>query len=116
MTDLNSIIIEGRITEKGPLIKEPNEREKLTIEITTQRDFYKFSANEVESTCEYIFVVGMRGSLARYVSENTEIGQRVHVVGHLEATKIKTVNNDETLFAFVAAEHVEIKPMKGNQP
>ena len=106
MTDLNSVLLEGRLTQDPELTYTPKGQSICRFSIASNR--YRKDSGEWEKTTNY-FVIETWGTLADVCFEHLHKGRGVRTVGHLKQSQWKQngVNHNRII---IVAEHVEFKP------
>ena len=111
MNMLNSLIIEGKITE-NVVVTEVNTIPNATFNIATER-LYKTSDGTTE-TETLISEVRAHGNLANTLKTYGEKGRSVRIVGRL-AQSIYEVDGKKCSKIYILAEHIEFKPSEKKQ-
>lgn len=103
MNMLNSLILEGVITEKGAE-KIPN---GLSFDIVSKR-FWKEGDKEKEENS--FFTVEVYGKLADFSEKRLVKEQGIRLVGRLASKSWKDEEGKEYSRVYIVAEHIEFKP------
>lgn len=112
MNMLNSIILEGNITEAGQLERNVQNILQMDISICVERFYKNRDGQSVNETSE--FNVMAYGVMAEMLSRHCEKGQGVRVVGRLKQIKW-TDGEKECSRVVIVAEHIEYKPKKSQK-
>ena len=103
MNMLNSLILEGVITEKGAE-KIPN---GLSFELVSKR--HRKEGEEVKEEYSF-FTVEVYGHLADFSEKKLVKGQGIRTVGRLASKSWKDEEGKEHSRVYIIAEHIEFKP------
>ena len=109
MNQLNSIIIEGNLTQEPELTKTPSGMDVCNLPIAVNR-FYKNSNGQQENEVSFFDVQGY-GKLAEVLSQ-TKKGQGIRVVGRLKQERWQDQEGKYPSKVRVIAEHAEIRPFR----
>ena len=104
MNMLNSLIIEGEVTEKE-VEKIPN---GLSFEIVSKR--WRREGEEVKEEDSF-FMVEVYGQLADFSAKRLVKGQGIRIVGRLASKTWKDEEGKEYSRVYIIAEHIEFKPI-----
>jgi single-stranded DNA-binding protein len=97
MNDLNSVLIEGILTDDPTANNNEGNGELCRFIVETRR------TNHAGLTRTYTFAIETKGRLAMNCNEHLRAGRGVRVVGSLA---------EENSAAVIQAEHVEFRPMR----
>lgn len=107
MNTLNSLILEGNITDK---VETSNifgaTKGEFTLE--TKRT-YNFNGEKVEETNN--FIIYCYGETANLMQLHSNKGQGARVVGRLKQERYKDTDGKMHAKVVVIAEHIELKPL-----
>lgn len=108
MNCMNSLIIEGNITEK-PKLELCNGTKLCSVNIAVSRT-YKNSAGDFEEEVSYFDIITY-GNMAETCSAYCEKGRGIRVVGRLRQEKWTDGNGKNHSKMVIVAEHIDFKPL-----
>lgn len=103
MNMLNSLILEGEVTEKE-VKKIPN---GLSLELVSKR--HRKEGEEVKEEDSF-FTVEVYGKLADFSEKKLVKGQGIRIVGRLASKTWKDEEGKEYSRVYIIAEHIEFRP------
>lgn len=109
MNNMNSLIIEGNVTEKPKLEILCNGTKFCPVNIAVFRS-YKNSSGDFEEEVSYFDIITY-GKMAEICSNDCEKGRGIRVVGRLRQEKWTDDNGKKHSRVAIVAEHVEFKPL-----
>ena len=110
MNDLNSVLIDGTLTQ-DPYITVTPEGPRCHFRI---ENVYRFKDSKTDMLCESYchFDIIVRDRQAKVCQEHLKTGRGVRVVGRLAVMrKDYEMSHRLTYSVYITAEHVEIKPV-----
>lgn len=112
MNNLNSILIEGNLIKDPVLRVTPNGTPVCLFSVATNR-FYKQN-DELQKEVSY-FDIESWANTAQSCGSLLSKGRGVRVVGRLKQDRWNDENGNPKSRIKIVAEHVEFKPLTGNQ-
>lgn len=108
MNNLNSILIEGRLT-KEPRLSEVGEGKNVCRLSLASNRYYRNTEKELVNEVNYIDV-DVWGNMAQVCSDNLSKGRGVRVVGRLKHERWQDEEQNYRDRHIIIAEHVEFFP------
>lgn len=112
MNNLNSILIEGNLIKDPVLRSTPNGTPVCLFSVATNR-FFKQN-DELQKEVSY-FDIESWASTAQSCGSLLTKGRGVRIVGRLKQDRWNDENGNPKSRIKIVAEHVEFKPVTGNQ-
>jgi|TARA_R110000824_G_scaffold10866_1_gene47542 single-strand DNA-binding protein len=107
MSDLNEVVISGRLTRDAELRQTPNGTAVTDIIVASNRIWSKDSDKQEEATFVDVTIWGKQAeSLAKYLTK----GRHVMLTGRLKLNKWETEEGDRRSKLTVVAEKVNLTP------
>lgn len=108
MNHLNSILIEGVLTNDPSMTETPRGAKVCTFHIASNRYFRKDDAIEEETS---FLTIECWGKIAESCAENLTKGRGVRAVGRIKQDRWTGADGEDMSAVKVIAEHVEFKPI-----
>ena len=108
MNNLNSVLIEGTLTQSPKIVIEDNGKTITEFSISSERSYKKDDQYHKEIS---FFEIRVFGKQAEACNEYLTKGRGVRIVGRLKQ-ELRGDDEDGRLNVFIIAEHVEFKPKK----
>ncbi len=108
MNNLNSVLIEGTLTQDPKMAIENNGKTITEFSISSKRDYKQ---NEEYHKEVSLFDIRVFGKQAEACNEYLTEGRCVRIVGRLKQ-ELRGDDEDVRSNVFIIAEHVEFKPRK----
>ncbi len=108
MNNLNSVLIEGTLTQNPKMVIEDNGKTTAEFSISSERNYKKDDQYHKEVS---LFEIHVFGKQAEACNEHLTEGRSVRIVGRLKQ-ELRGDAGDARLNIFIIAEHVEFKPKK----
>lgn len=106
MNQLNQIIIEGTVAEKGE-IRQGLHAKTCVLKVETTRSYRNLHGERETETSE--FEVETWGTLSELCERKAETGRSIRVVGRLKQSRWKDSGGREQSKVLIVAEHIEFK-------
>ena len=111
MSDLNEVIVSGRLTRDSELRRVPNGTAVTDIVVASNRIWSKESERQEETTFVDVTIWGKQAeSLQEYLVK----GRHVMIVGRLKLNKWETDEGDKRSKLTMVADKVNLTPGGGN--
>ncbi len=107
MCQLNSIILEGTVSDDFQTLEVPAGIEGITFPISVER-LYKDKTGEQHKEVS-VFEIRVYGATAEYAKQKCQVGRGIRVVGRLKQVCYKVAGKEYSKVV-VIAEHIEYKP------
>lgn len=114
MNALNSLLIEGNLTNDPTITQTPSGATVCNFSIATNR-YYKDRAEEVIQETSF-FDVTAWAKLAEACEKNARKGRAVRVVGRIKQERWTTDEGKTNSRVVIVAEHIEFKPILKASP
>ncbi len=108
MNNLNSVLIEGALTQDPKIVIEDNGKTTIGFSISSERNYKQADEYHKEVS---LFDIRVFGKQAEICNEHLTEGRSVRIVGRLKQ-EIRGDDREVRSNVFVIAEHVEFKPKK----
>lgn len=106
MNHLNSLILEGTISDDFQTLEAPAGIEGITFPISVERS-YTDNAKEQHKEVS-VFEIRAYGSMAEYAKQKCQVGKGIRVVGRLKQVRYEVAGKEYSKVVAVA-EHIEYK-------
>ena len=111
MSDLNEVIVSGRLTRDSELRHTPNGTAVTDVIVASNRIWSKDSERQEETTFVDVTIWGRQAeSLQEYLVK----GRHIMVVGRLKLNKWETEQGDKRSKLTMVAEKINLTPGSGN--
>jgi single-stranded DNA-binding protein len=107
MNDLNSVLLEGTLTQDPVLSHDPKGSPHCLLVISSER--YLRGENGIEKRTTGMHI-DSKGKIAEQCAKLCRRGSKIRVVGFLQALRGKNEAGRDAAQLVIEAEHVEIKP------
>lgn len=108
MNPLNSIILEGNLVQKPDLTETANGNKVASFAIASNYSYKNREGEDIKKVD--FFDIKAFGSLAEFISGNSDKGRGVRIVGKLHQERWQTQEGKNMSKLFIIAEHAELKP------
>lgn len=106
MNHLNSLILEGTVSDDFQTLEVPAGIEGITFPISVER-FYKAKTDEQHKEVS-VFEIRVYGFMAEYAKQKCQVGRGVRVVGRIKQVCYEVAGKEYSKVV-VIAEHIEYK-------
>lgn len=112
MSDLNEVIVSGRITRDSELRYTPSGTAVTDVTVASNRIWSKDSEKQEETTFVDVTIWGRQAeTLSEYLSK----GRHIMVVGRLKLNKWENADGDKRSKMTVVADKINLTPGGGNK-
>ena len=109
MNDLNSVLLEGKLTRDPDLSVTDKGTPVCTLVVVSNRSYKIDELQQKDVSC---FEIQVSGKLATMCGYYLKKGRGVRVVGRLKQDRGLDIDGNESLHVLIVAEHVEFQPQK----